>query len=388
MLELLSIALIVFTLPGIFELLFLTVGALLPKGRSSLYPICTSIGNDRTVIVIPAHDESMTIERTVRSVTGGKQHADIVVIADNCVDDTAEKAVDAGARVIERTEPEKRGKNYALEFAFKKLMGEGYSRFVVIDADSLVQSNLIEEISRVFDQGCHAVQIRNGVLHPYVSYRARLMNIGFDAFNLLRPLGRQRWGFSAGLLGTGMAFSREALLAVPYQVDSIVEDLAYHLRLVEAGISVHFTDKTAVKTELPTTQAAAENQRARWEGGRVRVAYENIPLLFKQLFLGKWRTIEPLLDLMLMPLAYLCITLLVLLMIGGHVAQTYVLIAYSVIIVHILTAIKIGGGGLKDVVALFLAPVYLLWKLKIVFRIFQAAEKGHQWVRTDRNKII
>ena len=64
-----------------------------------------------TVVLMPAHDEAEIIESMVSQAlqvlpAGGQ----LLVVADNCTDDTADLARAAGASVIERSDTELRGK--------------------------------------------------------------------------------------------------------------------------------------------------------------------------------------------------------------------------------------------------------------------------------------
>src|SRR5262245_53083259 len=68
--------------------------------------------------VVPAHDEESGIARTVRNLLAMDWPKDafrVLVVADNCHDQTAQRARDAGALVIERFDGDRRGKGYALE---------------------------------------------------------------------------------------------------------------------------------------------------------------------------------------------------------------------------------------------------------------------------------
>ena len=67
---------------------------------------------------------------------------------------TAEYAAETGARVLVRCEPDKRGKGYALAFAFDVLCSEGFNAVVVVDADTVVEPNMIAEFCRLFATGC------------------------------------------------------------------------------------------------------------------------------------------------------------------------------------------------------------------------------------------
>jgi cellulose synthase/poly-beta-1,6-N-acetylglucosamine synthase-like glycosyltransferase len=73
--------------------------------------------------VVPAHDEANGIAATVKSLQAvdyPKHLFRVVVVADNCTDDTAERARAAGAVVLERFNQELRGKGYALASAFER----------------------------------------------------------------------------------------------------------------------------------------------------------------------------------------------------------------------------------------------------------------------------
>src|SRR5687768_13838724 len=69
-------------------------------------------------VVIPAHDESGGIASVVESIRRQQRSGDrILVVADNCSDDTAAVARVAGAEVVERNDPGARGKGFAIAYA-------------------------------------------------------------------------------------------------------------------------------------------------------------------------------------------------------------------------------------------------------------------------------
>jgi cellulose synthase/poly-beta-1,6-N-acetylglucosamine synthase-like glycosyltransferase len=226
-----------------------------------------------------------------------------VVIADNCTDSTAALAASAGTRVLVRTDALRRGKGFALEDAFATLLAENFDAIVVIDADTIVEANLLVEIVALLESGADGVQTRYRVLNSTASIRTRLMSVALMAFNMLRPRGRDRLGFSAGVLGNGFALTRTTLEAVPYDAHSIVEDLEYHLRLVRSGRKIEFADGTTVRADMPTCAPGASTQRARWEGGRIRMIGQHSIGLAAEIVRGNVKLIEPLLELWLLPLA-------------------------------------------------------------------------------------
>jgi cellulose synthase/poly-beta-1,6-N-acetylglucosamine synthase-like glycosyltransferase len=118
-------------------------------------------------VVIPAHNESALLGRTLESLSGvdyPKHLYEVFVIADNCSDDTAEIARNMRVQCLERFDSERRGKGYALQWFFDHLAVSGmrYEAFLVVDADTLVSSNILKApISPVVQQACVKYSIRN-----------------------------------------------------------------------------------------------------------------------------------------------------------------------------------------------------------------------------------
>ena len=345
-----ALVLLVLTLPGTIELLLLTFAAvLLPKRQ--LPNAEANAALPRLAVVMPAHNEASGIAACVANLNASLQLApecQLVVIADNCSDNTAALAEAAGARVLVRHSESQRGKGFALDYAFKLLLAESFAGFIVVDADSRVDAEFVRRFQIAFAQGQQAVQCRYRIANPEASRRARLLYIAWLAFNELRLLGREKLGVSVGILGNGFALSRTVLEAVPYEAGSIAEDMEYHLRLVDAGYQVRFIDDVKVLSDAPNQSANAAVQRSRWEGGRFRLMAEHIPSLFVGVLQGKSRLLEPLAELLLLPLAFHVLLLLLTLVMPVAWLQIYALAALVLVAGHVLLAINIGGGGIAD----------------------------------------
>ena len=374
------------TLPGTTELLLVTTGSLLTPKRRRPHPPRIS----RLAIIIPAHNEETLIARTVASLAASNPSPgfrEIVVVADNCKDATAVRAADAGARVLVRTNLEQRGKGYALRFGFDTLLAEGFDAFLVDDADSIVSPNLVSETVQRLNEGAAAVQCRYRVANGATSIRTRLMDVAFLAFNVLRPRGRSGWGLSSGVLGNGWALRSETLRAVPYNADSIVEDLEYHIRLVMASEPIDFINEASVYGEIPDDDQAARVQRSRWEGGRLRMAKEWAPRIAKSVLGGNASLIEPLLELLTLPLAYHVSLLLFAFAIpGSH--RLFAVAGLAVVAAHVTAAAAFGDQPWKTLFALIAAPFYILWKLTTLEAVFSASRRNASWVRTGRDQDV
>ncbi len=375
------------TLPGTLELLLLTLAALSRKQGLLIDRSTRPLPLPRLVIVVPAHNEADGIAACIANLQASLNKTtdcDLVVIADNCQDDTAERAVGAGARVLIRHDDVNRGKGYALDYAFTRLLAEAYDGFLVIDADSRIDESLISDFQYAFAQGIDALQCRYRIANPDASRRARLQHIAWMAFNELRLSGREKLQVSVGILGNGFALSRAVLEAVPYEAGSIAEDMEYHLRLVSAGFKVHFLDTVSVFSDAPNQDANAAVQRTRWEGGRFRLIIDHVPPLLMAVLRGQWNLLEPLAELLLLPLAYHVLLLLLTLLIPVTWLQYYAAAGLLLVFAHVLIAVRLGGGGLADIKILATVPFYILWKLTLLPRLWRNARENAPWQRTDR----
>lgn len=378
--------LILLTLPGTIELAIITFAAMLPSADRPSKALDTTIR--KLAIVVPAHDEAATIVRCVRSIADcappDSVETQIVVVADNCADATAQLARAANARVLVRSDAVRRGKGFALKYAFQILLDEGFDAVFIVDADSVVDTNLLQEVVRLFRAGADGVQVRYLVINPEDSLRTRLMSVAFMAFNVLRARGRERIGLSVGIFGNGFGLSKATLEAVPYDAHSIVEDLEYHLQLIQAGRKIVFADRTRVRGDMPIGGQSASTQRARWEGGRLRIAIQNLPRLLGGVVSGKLRLLEPSLELLLLPLAFHVTLLGLIALIPVALARIYALSALGLVALHVVVAVLIGGGGWRDFAALLSTPFYVVWKIAALPKILRSARSATPWIRTDR----
>jgi len=382
--QVLSMLLILMVLPGTLYLLLLTLFA---AATRQCFDECPMQG--RLAIVVPAHNEESGIAATLKSLMSLSEadgNAQVVVVADNCTDNTAQAAALCGARVMTRQNQDFRGKGYALDHAFNILLKEDFFAFAVVDADSVAEPDFIPVLRNYFGRGAKALQVRYTVLNTNDTARTRLAELGLLAFNVLRPRARHAMGLSAGIFGNGFALHRTTLEKVPYTATSVVEDLEYHLRLIKAGIRVHFAEESSVCGEMPTTSRGAETQRARWEGGRLRMMLEHVKPLMTEVLKGRLHLMEPLADLLLLPLSYHVLILLFLCVMPFASAKIMGVAGLLAVLAYILMAARIGNiSCLQLGKVLIQVPHYLLWKIRMVSATLRTARRGSDWVRTARN---
>jgi cellulose synthase/poly-beta-1,6-N-acetylglucosamine synthase-like glycosyltransferase len=385
--EALGVALLLLTLPLVVELAVLTLASRFPKRKRGSSAAAAPI---RLAVIVPAHNEEVLIASCVESVrtSAAGTETRIIVIAHNCSDHTADRAAKAGAEAVICNDPEARGKGSALAFGFEYAASEDMDAVLVIDADSTVSSNLIGLVREALATGAEAVQCSYEMESSSKRPATRLTALGFRGFDVVRPAGRNRLGLSAGIVGNGFAMRQTVLAQTPYNSFSVVEDLEYHIRLVLCGKKVQFLDEARVWSGVPPSKQGDAIQRSRWEGGRANAAVTWLGPLLQQLMRGRLSMVEPLLDLLSLPIGYVAFLLLLALCLPLEWLRVYALIAGAVLVGHVLTAAWLGNDFAGDLRILARAPGYILWKLSLLPRIFRSSRSDAAWVRTERQPAI
>ncbi len=366
------------------------LGALTLLSRRKEAPI-----GDRSVrfcVVVPAHNEEVGIAATVESLKALDYPVDrfeILVIADNCTDATADRARVAGAKVHERFDEQRKSKGYALSDVFPiVLQDKTIDAVVVIDADTFVTPNLLSAIGSRLASGAKAAQVDYRVANSDDGWRTKLMAVAFTCFHEVRSLGRERMSLSSGLRGNGMAFSREALERVPHVAASLVEDLEYGIALAKAGIRVHYVHEAFVKAEMPIDDAAAASQRERWERGRAQMRKDHGWALARSAVRDRSAVQADLAADVLLPPITPVVKAAALPSFGAlaitlarrrvGVAVLPVGVGLAGLCLHIATGWKRSGGDLSAFKAV---PGYIRWKSGLTLRPGAA---DNPWVRTRR----
>jgi cellulose synthase/poly-beta-1,6-N-acetylglucosamine synthase-like glycosyltransferase len=346
-----------------------------------------------TVVLVPAHDESASIGGTVAALKGELRKGDrLIVVADNCTDDTAERAIAAGATAIRRQDPEHRGKGYALRFGVEWLESNPPTVVVVVDADCRLQPGSIHLLAAQALALGRPVQAEYTFVPPTRTPLSMVSMLALLVRNRVRPRGLRRLGLPCQLTGSGMAFPWPLLRDAPPLHAHLVEDLLLGVELARAGAPPFHSIEAQVTSELPTSTSAAMQQRKRWEHGQLGTLLRQGPRLvlagISRLDLG---LVALGADLMVPPLALL-VGLSVL---TTGAAAALVMAEGSVLPLWFasaaLTAVAIAVGlawvryGRKSVPFRYLlvAPLYLLWKVPL-YLSFSLGRRERRWRRTER----
>jgi glycosyltransferase involved in cell wall biosynthesis len=119
--------------------------------------------SDRTLVLVPAWNESRNVGTTVREIRAASEDYDVVVIDDGSVDDTADVARRAGATVLSL--PFNLGVGGAMRTGFTYAQRRGYGRAIQVDADG--QHNPAD-----------IAAVLGGLAHADISIGARFADTG------------------------------------------------------------------------------------------------------------------------------------------------------------------------------------------------------------------
>jgi len=349
------------------------------------------------VLLVPAHDEASVIEATLHRLNGLQYPRHLlrtIVIADNCSDDTAERASSAGSEVWVRTDPSQPGKGAALRWGFGRLGTTAPNQAVaVLDADSVASTTWLLRADGYLRAGARAVQSFYGIDDGTPGWRAQLMTVALLLFHHVRLAGRSVLGWSAGLKGNGMVLRRDLLDAIPWSGRTITEDLEYASQLAARDVLVAYDGGSRVLGLAGGTRAGVRSQRLRWEGGRLRVLRELGPLLLRRAVLNRSAiAMDSAMELFVLPLGLLTLLALALLVVSGGSAMAGLTsawwpvagsVGFGLIGAYVLGGMWVGRAPARLYGAVAFAPAYLLWKVLVYIWLALGLERN-RWVRTER----
>ena len=365
-----------------------------PRPRSAQAATDLTTARARVAVLMPAHDEAAGIAAAIGLVMPQLRSGDrLLVVADNCSDDTALIARAAGASVVERTDLSRRGKGYALDHGVRSLAADPPEVLVVLDSDCALQPGALDALARECTQRQRPVQALY-LMHspPLAGLGTRMAEFAWVLKNRVRPSGLKRLGLPCQLMGTGMAFTWDCIRDAPLATGHLVEDLQLGLDLAVAGTPPVFCPEACVTSVFPTHADGASAQRKRWEHGHLAVIASVGPrLLWKALRQGRADLLAMAIDLCVPPLAMLMLLMIAalggafVLAIGGGSTVPLQLagLAFVLLLMAVALAWHRFGRALVSASELLRAPLYVLAKVPMYLGLL--TKRQTEWVRTRRD---
>ena len=354
----------------------------------------TSGHRPRVAVLVPAHNESSGILKTLASIGPQLLEGDrLLVVADNCTDDTAALARSAGAEVVERCNAHLRGKGYALDCGVRHLAEGAPEVVIIIDADCQVSEQGIDHLARRCASAGRPVQALDLMCAPVgAGLKIQIAEFAWRVKNLVRPRGWTRAGLPCQLMGTGMAIGWRDLALVDLASGHLVEDLKMGLDFCRNGKPPVFCPEAQVTSFFPRSDEGLSTQRARWERGHLSVLLEDAPrLLAASITRRNWKLLAMTVDLMVPPLALLTLTLvlvfsaawLAFLLFGVLTPALIATAALAMLAAAVLLAWYRFSRELIRFSVLLYAPFYAVKKIPLYLGFL--IKRQVQWVRSKRD---
>jgi len=347
----------------------------------------------RIAVLVPAHNESTGVLPTLAQIRAQLNPGDrVVVIADNCSDDTAEVARAAGAEVAERSNPVLRGKGYALDHGVRFLEADPPEIVIIIDADCALEPGCLEYLARDSHRHGCPVQGKFMTVAPDSSMKMRLAEFAMRVKAHVRPKGMAKLGLPCGLTGSGIAYPWPLISAADLASGHLAEDMQLGLELGRQGFPPIYCEDAGLETVFAASKDAQLTQRTRWEHGHLALLVGNGPkLLLSALLRGKWRFAAQVLDLLVPPLALLALLQLVgtaaslaaFLLLGWKWPLCFGVAGVVMLVAAVLLARARFAADIVSGLDLCRVPVYILAKLPMYVRFI--FNRQVEWIRTKRD---
>lgn len=225
-------------------------------------------------MLLPARNEENVISVIIKSLQAQnypKELFDIIVIPNNCTDDTEGAALRSGAKIL-RCEKPVSTKGEVLHQILGRLQGQ-YDAYCVFDADNVVDSVFLARMNDAICAGAKVAKSRQCALNPYDNWVSGGYDLYFQSINLLHSKARMRFPLSAKLIGTGFMVTDFLLQKMcGWNTKTLTEDIEFAVQSALIGERVHYVPDALTCDEEPISFGVSMRQRRRWSAGVQSVA--------------------------------------------------------------------------------------------------------------------
>ncbi|MBN2615886.1 MAG: glycosyltransferase family 2 protein [Bacteroidales bacterium] len=215
-------------------------------------------------VLIPGYKEDSVIVHVAKQATlqdYPKDKYEVIVIADSFQPQTLEALKRFPIRVVEVSfEVSKKSK--ALNQCMK-VIGDDYDVAFILDADNIMEQDVLSKINAAFDKGYSAVQGHRTAKNLNSSF-AILDAVSEEINNHIFRKGHRVLGISSALIGSGMGLNYKLFKETMATVDSVGEDKEVELKIIKQGYTIDYVHDAVIYDEKTQRSDAFVNQRRRW----------------------------------------------------------------------------------------------------------------------------
>jgi 1,2-diacylglycerol 3-beta-glucosyltransferase len=382
---LLAVVLLAPTASDLLSLLRVALGA----GRPIAQP---GAGAERLLFLVPAHNEELSLATCLASLRRLRYPADltdILVIADNCSDRTADIARAEGVRCLVRNAPTAPGKPHALAWALTRVTLRDYDGVVIVDADTEVDPDFAAHLASVGPLAHRALQPHNGVLNGADNALTRMAAVLAAADHDLAYAWKTRAGLGVPL-SAGMCIGSAVLAERGWTAYSVCEDWELYAQLTERGIPMQGVWRARIYAQEAASLRVSATQRRRWTAGKLAVLATQAGPLLRSPRIGFARKLDALSELSRPgPVVHLCLVALAtaaLALLHPPAARWLAVALVGTLIrpaVYTIAAITRDPQPGRAIAAFAFLPIYAAWRAWSLITTV-ATLNDTTWVRTGR----
>jgi cellulose synthase/poly-beta-1,6-N-acetylglucosamine synthase-like glycosyltransferase len=351
---------------------------------------------ERLLILVPAHNEESLLADCLDALAraaSGYDAVDVVVVADNCSDRTAEIARERGFRCLERHDASAPGKPPALAWAIEQEASRPYHAVAVVDADTIVAPDFCTAVLAAGPWQGRAGQARQQVRTLTRTWLTGLSELLFEfRYGLALPL-KMHAGLNCPLTGTGMVFGREVISPAMWRAFGPTEDIELYGCLTAAGTSITYVGEAVVTVLNEARLKASVTQRRRWSAGRWLASQRYLGVVLRSARVSARQKVDATAELLVPgPVEHLLIAVPALLVasfagvVGGSGLLALFALGLARPALYTMLAILRHPQPLQALATLTMLPVYAVWRLAVTLSA-PAVFLTRKWEKTNRLAI-
>src|SRR5574344_1021918 len=265
---------VLFILLGISVIYVFLFASFSLRTRHVKYPKSTR--NYKLAIFIPAYKEDNVIEDCVQHVLNQeypKDSYEVIVIADQMGEGVVNRLSELPLSVIVPNF-EHSSKAIALKFAVEQIK-VNFDIAVVLDADNIVDKSFLQDIIDAFDNGMDFIQTHRVAKNTDTPVEI-LDACSEEINNAIFRKGQVAVGFSANLIGSGMAFKYSWFRDNVKKLETAGEDKELERLLCKDRKFVDFLSETYVYDQKVSKSSSFYSQRRRWIASQVGIFCKSV----------------------------------------------------------------------------------------------------------------
>ena len=348
------------------------------------------------LFLVPAHNEMKVIGRCVQSLMGQNYPTErftVIVVADNCDDETERIARKLGADCLVRLDPDRLGKPHAIAWALGEIGDlSKWEACVIIDADSEVAPDFAAVLASSAPLRKKALQAYYGISNPGGSWLTRLACLlGRARYEVEYPL-KSRAQLNCPLTGNGMCIGSDILAQHGWTAFSLTENWELYADYTTRGIRIDLANQARLYALESESLSGSRTRRSRWLRGRAHVLGAYWRPICRSRLIGWHQKLDAIAELATLP----------------PTVHTFVALAGATILFLVLddsVGRWFGAGALvtllplasasavslakdpepgKAATALLLLPFYALWRVWLLLETL-LLHRESVWRKTERS---